>query len=80
MKIQKVVCDKCKKEIHGLVYTVSVGYAEAQAIHACEMPKYLSYELCGDCLKDVITEDVKGSPYMCVPKYASYDFSQAYFV
>lgn len=81
MKVTKVVCDKCKNEINGLVYTVSVGFVGDQSLNSImNMPKYMSYELCGDCLKDVITEDVKGSPYMCASKYTTYDFSPAYCV
>lgn len=71
-----------QKEIHGLVYTVNVGYAGVKALNEImNIPKYMSYELCEDCLKDVITEDVKGSPYMMpVTTYTPCGFSSAYCV
>lgn len=76
MKVTKTVCDKCGKEINGRFYILNVS--DTYDWHfgdLYQMPKYQSYEICHDCLKDVITDDVIGSPFMasCVaPPSVSY--------
>lgn len=57
----KTVCDKCRKEIDGRVYKVSVGYAGDLRYSMMQAPKYMLYDICPECMKDVITDDVVGS-------------------
>ena len=57
----KTACDKCGKEINGRVYRVSVDYVGDLRYGQMQMPKYLSYDICPDCMKGVITDDVVGS-------------------
>lgn len=59
----KTVCDKCKKEIDGRVYRVSVGYVGNYLYGQVQMPKYMSYDICQECMKDVITDDVVGNRF-----------------
>lgn len=56
----KTVCDKCGKEIDGRVYRVCVDHVDWR-YGQMQMPKYLSYDICPECMKDVITDDVVGS-------------------
>ena len=60
----KTVCDKCGKEIDGRLYRVSVDYVGDLRYGQIQMPKYLSYDICPECMKDVITDDVVGSKFM----------------
>ena len=59
----KTICDKCGKEIDGRVYRVSVDYVGDWRYGQMQMPKYLSYDICPECMKDVITDDVIGSKF-----------------
>ena len=59
----KTVCDKCRKEIDGRVYKVSVDYVGGWRYGQIQMPKYISYDICPECMKDVITDDVVGSQF-----------------
>lgn len=67
MKVTKTVCDKCGKEINGRFYILNVSDTGDWRYDLYQMPKYQSYEICHDCLKDVITDDVVGSPFMASP-------------
>lgn len=60
----KTICDKCGKEIDGRLYRVSVDTVGEYSYGQIQMPKYLSYEICQECMGNVITEDVVGSPFM----------------
>lgn len=60
----KTVCDKCRKEVDGKYYKVSVNCAGGWRYSQMQMPKYLSYDICPECMKDVITDDVVGSKSM----------------
>lgn len=60
----KTVCDKCGNAIDGRVYRVSVDYVGDLRYGQMQMPKYLSYDICPECMKDVITDDVVGSKFM----------------
>lgn len=68
----KTVCDKCGKEIDGRIYRVSVDYVGDSQYGQMQMPKYLSYDICPECMKDVITDDVVGSKFMTTTMRAPY--------
>ena len=59
----KTICDKCGKEINGRVYRVSVDYVGDLRYGQIQMPEYLSYDICPECMKGVITDDVVGSKF-----------------
>ena len=60
----KTVCDKCGNEIDGRVYRVSVDYVGDWRYSQMQMPEYLSYDICPECMKDVITEDIVGGKFL----------------
>lgn len=70
----KTVCDKCGNEIDGRVYRVSVDYV-GDLHEQMQLPMYLSYDICPECIKGVITDDVVGSRFpkatMNVPSFCA---------
>lgn len=59
----KTTCDKCGKEIHGRVYRVDVEFVGDYRYSEIQIPKYQSYDICSECMKSVITDDVVGSQF-----------------
>ena len=59
----KTTCDKCGKEIDGRVYRVSVDNVGDWRYGQMQTPKYLSYDICPECMEHVITDDVVGSKF-----------------
>lgn len=73
----KTTCDKCGKEINGRIYRVDVGLTGDCQYAQIQMSAYQAYDICPECMKAVITDDVKGSPFK---RFSSYVPTYCYCV
>lgn len=64
----ETVCDKCGRKINGKVYKVDVDFTGSYQYDQM-MLQYQSYDICPECMGDVITDDVVGGPYRHIPAY-----------